>query len=438
MHEFAIAGIIKDEEETIPWFLENIAFLKKHGLVNITWVDTGSSDGTCDVVRRFQKDYVVPIHLYHRPFTDYGATRTWALRLAPVQVPWLFVLDPDELVLEEECGDIQEILSDAVELWYVKRKKWGDLAMTDQRETYAYPDWQCRFARNRPHVHYNGKVHEMIQAHNHKYYQGGLHIHHFEPVWRSPQRLHSKYRVYRSLGLHESRKSEFIPTVMEVFDPNKGIKDFKWHSSLSKYFVPGMTEHGYPDYNWEYDFVRRHLPPAPCAIIDAGGGTGTMQIHLTKIGYAVHNVDHDPKIMEKIRKINSRFNTNIRAYNTPLSQIPGPDDIADAIISVSVLEHNTPEELAKIIPELVRKLKPGGRLIATIPVVAQDPDHWDPRTYPLWRWRPEKLREAFQHPQLQPLPSIEIDAAKAKWLAAHYPGTRHLYPLGLCMEKLPK
>lgn len=41
-------------------------------------------------------------------------------------------------------------------------------------------------------------------------------------------------------------------------------------------------------------------------------------------------------------------------------------DSIDAIVSVSSLEHNTPENLEAVVAELLRVLRPGGRLIATL------------------------------------------------------------------------
>ncbi len=42
------------------------------------------------------------------------------------------------------------------------------------------------------------------------------------------------------------------------------------------------------------------------------------------------------------------------------------DNSIDAIVSISALEHNPPEELPAVVKELMRVLKPGSPLVATL------------------------------------------------------------------------
>jgi SAM-dependent methyltransferase len=54
-------------------------------------------------------------------------------------------------------------------------------------------------------------------------------------------------------------------------------------------------------------------------------------------------------------------------YNQDLTHMPEvPDNSLDAVVSVSALEHNTPDGLQKVFVELMRVLKPGGVLLATL------------------------------------------------------------------------
>jgi len=63
-------------------------------------------------------------------------------------------------------------------------------------------------------------------------------------------------------------------------------------------------------------------------------------------------------------------------YNQDLTNLVDlQDDSLDAIVSVSALEHNTPEGLTKVVVELMRVLKPGGILLATL-TAARDKDYW--------------------------------------------------------------
>jgi SAM-dependent methyltransferase len=63
-------------------------------------------------------------------------------------------------------------------------------------------------------------------------------------------------------------------------------------------------------------------------------------------------------------------------YNQDLQRlIDIEDNSLDAIVAVSALEHNSPEGLEQVVAELLRVLKPGGKLIATL-CAAPDQDRW--------------------------------------------------------------
>ena len=57
----------------------------------------------------------------------------------------------------------------------------------------------------------------------------------------------------------------------------------------------------------------------------------------------------------------------VLVYNQDLKNLADiPDSSLDAVVAVSALEHNTPEGLQQVVAELMRVLKPGGKLIATL------------------------------------------------------------------------
>jgi SAM-dependent methyltransferase len=63
-------------------------------------------------------------------------------------------------------------------------------------------------------------------------------------------------------------------------------------------------------------------------------------------------------------------------YNQDLQNLVDiPDNSLDAVVSVSALEHNTPEGLKAVVQELMRVLKPGGVLLATL-TAGKDQDWW--------------------------------------------------------------
>jgi SAM-dependent methyltransferase len=57
----------------------------------------------------------------------------------------------------------------------------------------------------------------------------------------------------------------------------------------------------------------------------------------------------------------------VTIYNQDLSNMPDiPDASVDAVVSISALEHNKPDTLPAIVKELMRVIKPGGKLVATL------------------------------------------------------------------------
>jgi 2-polyprenyl-3-methyl-5-hydroxy-6-metoxy-1,4-benzoquinol methylase len=63
-------------------------------------------------------------------------------------------------------------------------------------------------------------------------------------------------------------------------------------------------------------------------------------------------------------------------YNQDLAELGDiQDDSLDAVVSVSALEHNSQDGLAQVVKEIIRVLKPGGILLATL-TAGRDQDWW--------------------------------------------------------------
>ena len=84
----------------------------------------------------------------------------------------------------------------------------------------------------------------------------------------------------------------------------------------------------------------------------------------------------------------------IYIYNQNLTDLNDvKEGSVDEVVSISALEHNTPEALKASIKELMRVLKPGGRLIAT--VAASKNQNWYHQPSQGWCYSEETLREIF-------------------------------------------
>ena len=181
-------------------------------------------------------------------------------------------------------------------------------------------------------------------------------------------------------------------------------------------------------------------------IMDAGAGTGLMQWYLAQEGAQVISVDRLDRAALPLRFrmryhvqglrpqdlipsrqvfINSfRNNRNsrsaakfsIQARDLMLALVSGaplqrgvgsvafyhqdlgnlvdiPDNSLDAVVAVSALEHNTPQGLEMVVAELMRVLRPGGRLLASL-CAARDEDIWHAPSSG-WCYTDHSLRRLF-------------------------------------------
>jgi len=88
------------------------------------------------------------------------------------------------------------------------------------------------------------------------------------------------------------------------------------------------------------------------------------------------------------------FPGKVLIYNQDLANMPEiADNSLDAIVALSSLEHNTPEGLPRVVAELMRKLKPGGKLLATLGA-ARDKD-WFHQASQGWCYTDASLRRLF-------------------------------------------
>lgn len=84
-------------------------------------------------------------------------------------------------------------------------------------------------------------------------------------------------------------------------------------------------------------------------------------------------------------------------YNQDLANLAQvADNSLDAVVSVSALEHNTPQGLQAVVRELMRVLKPGGVLLATL-TAGRDQDWWHEASSG-WCYTDATLRQIFDLP----------------------------------------
>jgi len=111
------------------------------------------------------------------------------------------------------------------------------------------------------------------------------------------------------------------------------------------------------------ELIMRYLPPAPGAIIDAGGGSGVYASWLAARGYQVHLIDPVPKHVERARA------ASLEQPEFPLAsaevgdarRLPHADHSADAVLLLGPLYHLVEkEDRIACLREAHRVLRPGG------------------------------------------------------------------------------
>ena len=107
-------------------------------------VDTGSTDGTQQVIREHLAARGVAGELYERPWRDFGTNRSEALRLAQGRADYIWVIDADDLVV----GSLDFAGLDA------------DVYLLRCGEGTAMTYWRRQLFRDGMHWQYRGVVHE--------------------------------------------------------------------------------------------------------------------------------------------------------------------------------------------------------------------------------------------------------------------------------------
>ena len=90
MPRFCLNMIVKDEAAVIARCLASV----RPWIDTWVIVDTGSSDGTLEIVRESMRD--LPGELHERPWRDFGHNRSEALELARGKADYLLFIDADE------------------------------------------------------------------------------------------------------------------------------------------------------------------------------------------------------------------------------------------------------------------------------------------------------------------------------------------------------
>ena len=90
--------IVKDEKDVIERCLTSVLPIIDYWVI----VDTGSTDGTQEVIQKFMDEHGVKGELHERPWKNFSHNRNEALQLAKGKSDYVFFIDADEYLIYEE------------------------------------------------------------------------------------------------------------------------------------------------------------------------------------------------------------------------------------------------------------------------------------------------------------------------------------------------
>jgi hypothetical protein len=133
--------IVRNEAHIVHEVLDTVAPFITSWVI----VDTGSTDGTQDVIRARMAQLGIPGELYERPWRDFGHNRSEALTLAQGHGDYIWVIDADDLVVG--IPDFSRLSADVCSLRY------GNPA--------GFTYWRRQLFRDGMPWRYQGVVHEF-------------------------------------------------------------------------------------------------------------------------------------------------------------------------------------------------------------------------------------------------------------------------------------
>jgi glycosyltransferase involved in cell wall biosynthesis len=92
MHKLCLSMIVKNETHIIKECLESIYKYINYWVI----VDTGSTDGTQDMIKQFFEEKGIPGELHERPWVSFGHNRSEALALCDGKAEWAWMIDADD------------------------------------------------------------------------------------------------------------------------------------------------------------------------------------------------------------------------------------------------------------------------------------------------------------------------------------------------------
>lgn len=103
--------IVKDESQVIKRCLDSVKPVINYWVI----VDTGSTDGTQQIIKEHMKD--IPGELHERPWKNFGESRTEAFDLAKGKGDYILFMDADDTLQFEDGYQFPKLTADLYHMW---------------------------------------------------------------------------------------------------------------------------------------------------------------------------------------------------------------------------------------------------------------------------------------------------------------------------------
>lgn len=118
-------------------------------------------------------------------------------------------------------------------------------------------------------------------------------------------------------------------------------------------------------------------------VLDFGSRYSLLPTLLSLYGHRVTAVDRDPIVIESQRKMGADHGVEIDALKWTIDDAPLPEPF-DAAVACWAVQHNDLGEQTRIMRELVRMIRPGGRLLVVSSYASRQTFRQDNRPDPQW------------------------------------------------------
>lgn len=201
-----------------------------------------------------------------------------------------------------------------------------------------------------------------------------------------------------------SRCPDVLPSAQALMSEALGSTEYRFGGVLEGCFV-SMNSAEYTNLervesaHWYYagkrELVRRWLRRAGRGnpgetLLDCGAGTGRFAVEMSATGMHVLALDdHEESLAMLRQKLASNCVLRLGDHGIPL-----PDASVDVVTALDVLEHI--QDDSRALADMLRVLKPGGYLLATVPARMELWSDWDIVLQHHRRYTKGSLRDLFE------------------------------------------